>query len=179
MGQHGPKHYKSWHIYHCFGSEMTLEFLFGACRRLFYRNTLYILILYSIFPLVATLCVYRYTHIVVYSILPLVAYVYIYIDAVVFNYGVLSFKGSKMLLFFASWWNQFQTPKRVSPRWNRCVWRNSLRKWPPAVCHPIFSNGALVLRNIGSPLSNGCKRMHAPHFWTHLFAFISMFVLPS
>ena len=42
MGQHGPKHYKSRHFCQFWGSEMTLEFLFGVGGRLFYRNTLYI-----------------------------------------------------------------------------------------------------------------------------------------
>ena len=76
------------------------------------------------------------------------------VDAVVFNFGVfLNFKGSKLSLF-GSWCNHFQTPNRVPPVKPFFSDKLSLEVTNWSLSSNAFKNGAFMLRNIGTPLSN-------------------------
>ena len=79
----------------------------------------------------------------------------IYIYVVVFNFWVFFLRVQKCSLFFASWCNRFQTKKPVLPRWNLFIrTKLALENQTCGLSSNAFKNGALMLRNIGTPFSN-------------------------
>ena len=96
-----------------------------------------------------------------------------YTYGVVFNFGVFFlFKGSKMLPFFCFLMQPFWNKKKsVFPRWNlfiRC--KVSLEIPTSSLSSNAFKSGALMLRNIGTPLSNASTHpifecINFPCFW--------------
>ena len=87
-------------------------------------------------------------------------YICIYMYAVVFNFGVLFvyLRVQKCSRFLPHHSTSLKPKKRVFPRWNLFIRRKVSLEIPTcSLSSNAFKNGALMLRNIGTPLSNASR----------------------